>query len=117
MSYCRWSSDDWQCDVYVYEDTEGFWSTHVASRKKVPSVELPARVPWRGNVTEAMEREAVVRTILDAEPWTMIEHESRGKTFRSSTAIECAELLDGLKREGLSVPQHVIDTLREEGAP
>ncbi len=33
MSYCRWSSDDGQCDVYVYEDVAGGWTTHVASRR------------------------------------------------------------------------------------
>lgn len=28
MSYCRWSSDDFKSDVYVYESQAG-WITHV----------------------------------------------------------------------------------------
>lgn len=35
MSYCRWSSMNWKCDVYVYADASGGWTTHVASRKRI----------------------------------------------------------------------------------
>lgn len=38
MSYCRWSSMNWRCDVYVYEDVGGGWTTHVAGRRRL----LPA---------------------------------------------------------------------------
>lgn len=34
MSYCRWSSMNWMCDVYVYEDVSGGWTTHVAGNKR-----------------------------------------------------------------------------------
>lgn len=34
MSYCRWSSDHFECDVYVYEDVSGGWTTHVAGRRQ-----------------------------------------------------------------------------------
>lgn len=34
MSYCRWSSMNWMCDVYVYEDVSGGWTTHVAGRRR-----------------------------------------------------------------------------------
>jgi hypothetical protein len=33
VSYCRWSSDFGECDVYVYADVSGGWTTHVAGRK------------------------------------------------------------------------------------
>lgn len=32
MSYCRWSTDDFTCDLYCYESSEGY-VTHVASYK------------------------------------------------------------------------------------
>lgn len=35
MSYCRWSSMNWRCDVYTYEDVMGGWTTHVAGRRRV----------------------------------------------------------------------------------
>lgn len=34
MSYCRFSSNNFACDVYVYEDVAGGWTTHVAARKQ-----------------------------------------------------------------------------------
>lgn len=52
MSYCRFSTDDYQCDVYVYEDVGGWWSTHVAGNRPVYAEPLPDPVPFRGN-TEA----------------------------------------------------------------
>lgn len=33
MSYCRFSADGHRCDVYVYEDLSGGWTTHVAQRR------------------------------------------------------------------------------------
>lgn len=35
MSYCRWSSMNWMCDVYVYADCNGGWTTHVASARRM----------------------------------------------------------------------------------
>lgn len=35
MSYCRWSSDNWKCDLYCYEDCMGGWTTHVAAKRIV----------------------------------------------------------------------------------
>lgn len=35
MSYCRWSSMNWRCDVYTYADMGGTWTTHVAARRRV----------------------------------------------------------------------------------
>jgi hypothetical protein len=32
MSYCRWSSDNFDCDLYCYESSEGF-VTHVAGAR------------------------------------------------------------------------------------
>lgn len=35
MSYCRFSSMNWRCDVYVYQDTYGGFVTHVAGCRRV----------------------------------------------------------------------------------
>lgn len=35
MSYCRFSSMNMMCDVYVYQDCHGGWTTHVASVRRV----------------------------------------------------------------------------------
>ena len=42
MSYCRYSSDNWMCDVYVYEAADGV-CVHVAgSRYVTPIPKLPS---------------------------------------------------------------------------
>jgi hypothetical protein len=38
MSYCRWSDDDWHCDLYCYESADGGWVTHVAINRVVGEV-------------------------------------------------------------------------------
>lgn len=67
MSYCRWSSDNWNCDVYVYESVYGGWQTHVAGRRRmfppIPDL-IGGRVStalhaWSG-VTWDKERRAMV---------------------------------------------------------
>lgn len=34
MSYCRFSSNNWMCDVYVYESVYGGFQVHVAGRRR-----------------------------------------------------------------------------------
>lgn len=43
MSYCRFSSNDWQCDLYCYM-TEGGFMVHIASTRTVFKEKLPAIV-------------------------------------------------------------------------
>ena len=38
MSYCRWSSDDFGCDLYCYQDHDGHYVTHVARVRVVGEV-------------------------------------------------------------------------------
>jgi len=33
MSYCRFSSDNFLCELYCYADTSGGWTTHVAANR------------------------------------------------------------------------------------
>lgn len=34
MSFCRWSSDNFNCDIYAYEHVDGYYAIHVAGRRK-----------------------------------------------------------------------------------
>ena len=38
MSYCRFSSDDYGCDAYVYEDVSGGFTIHLAGRRYLGDV-------------------------------------------------------------------------------
>ena len=114
MSYCRWSSDYGECDVYVYTDVSGGWTTHVASRRfknKVPEEikAMPCSTgeeyyemwkeleKWRETQTELLELE-------DISPYA-------GKSFNDATPKEAAQRLIDIRESGLNVPQYVIDDL------
>lgn len=50
MSYCRWSSDNFDCDLYCYEDCRGGYTTHVAGNRHLG--EIPKLLPWNDTDTE-----------------------------------------------------------------
>lgn len=110
MSYCRWSSDDLQCDVYVYESAGG-WFTHVAGRRHV----LPDHLPPPADTTEEWaRRHLVVRKRLERAVMVEIGGPHDGERFTDSTPGECADRLEYLRTCGYNVPQYAIDELREE---
>lgn len=53
MSYCRWSSDFGECDVYVYASGDGGWTTHVANRRLKHRVPDEIRALASGESAEA----------------------------------------------------------------
>lgn len=116
MSYCRWSSDDSQCDVYVYEDVMGGFTTHVASNRKTLSTDqIPEPVPFDANNIEAfMEREEKVRELLENIERKPIGLEHDGESFNDLDARSCADRLIMLRECGYNVPQYAIDALLEE---
>lgn len=126
MSYCRWSSDDWQCDVYVYEHVGGWWQTHVAGRKRRlrDGVAFPPEVHYTGDNLDAWyaRDRAVLEMIGDANEGVLWDWEDLPElpddgNFRDATPGECADRLEWLRGLGYRVPQYAIDELREEAAP
>lgn len=117
MSYCRFSCDDGQCDVYVFEHYMGFWQTHVAANKRRPIEPLPAPVPCDPErAVEWFARRKRVQEILDQSPREPIGLPHDGESFEHATPGECADNLERLKAMGYNVPQYAIDALREEQA-
>ena len=126
MSYCRWSSDDWTCDVYVYEDVSGGWTTHVAGRKRRPIEGRP--MPTHPDVTDWKDKAQTAAFFkahraqmawLDDETnfiWEDLPPSHAGESYNDSTPGECADRLEEIRAAGFNVPQYAIDELREEQA-
>ena len=118
MSYCRWSSMKWSCDVYVYADTSGGWTTNVAANRRVGLDTLPVDPSFREIETlgseEWQRRYRAHRDALDALPLEPIGLEHDGEFFSDSTPDDCADRLHDLRRLGYKVPQYAIDALRQE---
>lgn len=126
MSYCRWSSEDWSCDLYVYEDVHGGWTSHVAGNRPVFAEPLPAPVNFPEVTSEEnpeqferearawVAREKEVMDMLDDATRKPIDHPDAGSTFNDPTPGACADRLEKWRSEGLNVPQYAIDRLRAE---
>lgn len=124
MSYCRWSSMNGYCDVYVYEDALGCWVTHVATHRPPPGAphadfdllfdaDMKVTDTTQARYFEAQKK----RAAWDKKnPSIPIDHPLAGESFRHSSPEECADQLETLKAEGFVVPDTAIQGLREEAA-
>lgn len=113
MSYCRFSSDDYQCDVYVYGSDMGY-ETHVAGNRLVYKQALPDPIEIADDPDGWHARHQLVMDMVDDADRVRIDLEHAGKCFVDGSAGECAERLKGLKDLGYEVPQYVIDALVAE---
>ena len=143
MSYCRFSSMNWRCDVYVYEDVMGGWTTHVAGRRRpfppIPDL-MSIRLPRFGGAWNKATRRfdyptrwhAIAARVvfgfvafwhnrlhmasLHLIPLRPIGLDHDGESFNDGSAEECADRLEYLREMGYKVPQYAIDALKEEAA-
>jgi hypothetical protein len=120
MSYCRFSSDDHTCDVYVYFGASG-WTTHLAGVCLVWEVPLPPPIEYRSvnDFTDWLTRRQAISQLLE-DPTThrfeQLPSFNDSNVFHHDTAAECADHLEQLRAAGFNVPQFAVDALREEDA-
>ncbi len=132
MSYCRWSSDDWQCDVYVYEDASGGWTCHVANRRHVFDDTYPGEfgfprlvqgspgyhLAWQGWFANHSACHRWMDKHMDDESrWldlSQVSPKYAGTHHNLGSPGDMALLLVAMKADGLLVPQYAIDALVEE---
>ena len=108
MSYCRWSD----CDVYVYESTEGVWVIHVAGWRNAAGKPPPIDIA---------SPETIKRSLTERRAWSeantelvRIDLPYDGASFTCESPGECADQLEVLFAAGYDVPVRVIAELREE---
>lgn len=121
VSYCRWSTDDFRCDVYVYADIDGGWTTHVAGNRVVFPEPMPDPVtlphPFDSEQWDAWwRRHQTVSAMVERATREPIGLPHDGETFNDPTPGECADRLNALAAAGYRVPAYVIADLREEEA-
>lgn len=129
MSYCRWSDDRGQCDVYVYEGAEGY-VCHVAEKRRLAPDpwsldECMAgylNLPEKASESKKLKAYAIFRARYDENQEARnrarvlkIDNPHAGEAYLTETAAEMAERLELLRDSGLNVPQYAIDALRDEG--
>lgn len=140
MSYCRLSSDNFRCDVYVYGSETG-WVTHVAGRQYawplLPSAfwAYMAFTRWAGVRWDTLGPRRRVATwgfrLLRRiflvwerlqtlwQSWTPlvpIRRPHAGQAFCDPTPQACADRLVSLRALGYRIPDAAIRRLRDEDA-
>lgn len=122
MSYCRWSTDDFLCDLYVYESVGGFWSINVAGVKRVYHRPLP---PYEARPFPAKgrqrQREWVRRMRARDKARNKIGWHYKpiggphdGESFNEYSLEAAIARCEQLRAEGYRFPDYVLDELREE---
>lgn len=122
MSYCRFSSYDFWCDVCCYHDVGGYWQIYVANRRHAFKGPLPDPVPlspsdddnWRAWWRAWCERHTKVGKMIDEADLVPIGLPADGASYQEPTPGAAADRLEELKRMGYHVPDYAIESLREE---
>src|SRR5262249_18121889 len=117
MSYCRWSSMNWTCDLYCYADIAGGWTTHVAPRRRIEAVpeagqeDFSARKISRDEYTHLPRQQMIALERIPSEP-LRLPH--AGETFHDSSLAEFKHRLLELRQLGYRFPDEVMDQIDAE---
>lgn len=113
MSYCRWSSDNFKCDLYCYKDNNNNYITHVANNRIVGNIpEVPSILKVTTLVfTNATRAQNAFLKTAKHEP-IGLPHD--GKDFKNTTLKEFLARIRLLKAIGYKVPAYVLINIKDE---
>lgn len=111
MSLCRWSDDDFQCDLYIYEDVSGGITTHVAENRIVFDGTLPPPVSFDDDIEAWLARHDTVMRMVDSGQRVKIGLPYDGETFNDPGPAELLERLAELREVGYCFPAYVEQQL------
>lgn len=111
MSYCRWSSDNWRCDLYCYGG-DGGHVTHVAGNRVVGDIpqepSLAALVDGSLSDADFTKQHKVVMDFLQNAKRKPIGLPYDGQTFVDATDEEFHDRLLMLRAAGYHFPDYLL---------
>ena len=114
MSYCRWSSDDWQCDIYAYEDVYGGYSIHVASNRRVNIENIP-KADHIKDIPKWIEAHKKQMEWLDKNnELKKIGLPYDGESFREPNLESFKKRMLQLRKTGYNFPDYVLEQIDDE---
>lgn len=123
MSYCRWSTDSFRCDLYCYADVRGGWTTHVATMRvpdSGPTEDHSLMNQGEAGIAEWLRQHEALMAWLQSAEKIRIGGLYDGKTFRDSTLVDFRKRLVALRAAGYRYPDYVLEMVdrerREAGA-
>ena len=116
MSYCRWSSDDWRSDLYVYEGEDGI-VIHIRCMRKLFSreglTEIDLTAEHDTQIDQWMTRHKEVMERIKDCPMEKVGLSHDGETIYCEPH-DAADIVMDLAREGYHVPDGVVEELEED---
>ena len=118
MSYCRWSTDQFRCDLYCYESADGF-VTHVAGNRHVGEIPEVDHSLIGAGTTQEQHREYLRQTQaqydwLDDCERRPIGGPHDGESFVDGTLEEFRGRLVSLREAGYQFPDGVLECVDYE---
>lgn len=116
MSYCRFSTDDYRCDLYIYDDCNGGITTHVAGSRYAADTPIP-EIPEGWHRLPAAEMQAMwdaQAEWIKAARLEPIALPHAGESFYNLDADQTLERVKEMRRLGYNFPDFVITALEEE---
>jgi len=110
MSYCRWSSEGFLCDIYCYLSENTEYVIHVAASKIILDENYPNPIEFEDPRDFYLYNEKLM-SWLETAKRREIGLPYDGKSFHYDNPKDAAERLIKLRNIGYNVPQYVIDEL------
>lgn len=115
MSYCRWSTDSFRCDLYAYECVDDTWTIHVASNRIPDDAPRALPLPRPGEDHGLwMRAQQELSQYLETCERTPINGPHDGETFKEPDLESFLARLLYLRNVGYRFPDWVLDDVREE---
>lgn len=117
MSYCRWSTDSFRCDIYAYESVGDFWVVYVAGNR------LPNDAPreiYPTDWNDKKQTEAYFRAHKELSVYMEdcerlpIGGPCDCERFKLSNLHEFKAKMIELKEQGYCFPDSVLTEIDEE---
>lgn len=130
MSYCRWSSANWKCDLYCYSDIYGGYTTHVASNRHHPPPFDSSPYMWAAVEAHKHKDKDPLSSIMANQAWAWARKQEQkdldqaelvpiglphdGESFNDHDLTSFLERVRHLKEVGYNVPDFVEATILAE---
>lgn len=118
MSFCRWSSDNWHCDLYCYEDSSGGITTHVAHNRVIGEIpEAPMSLIMDGKYKKFLKLHKKQMAFLEEAKHEKIGLPHDGLSFNDLDYVSFLVRLQQLREAGYNFPNYVFEIVREQIQP
>lgn len=117
MSYCRWSTDNFNCDIYAYESDSGF-QIHICSGRykgEIPKTDMSfLQDGSKESISRYMQTSQIQSDYLKTCGTKPINLPLAGESFTLPDLQSFYDKMVELKEIGYRFPDYVLECIKEE---